>query len=347
MSAIVIFRADATAMTGGGHIMRCLALADRLNAAGATCAFFVNEEAPKIVPALAASDHLVASVAGVDDTMAQARFAAPAGAALMIADHYGISAAEETAFRAIARKIVVIDDLADKPHDCDLLLNQNINATSAAYSALVSPQCRLLLGPRHALLRPEFAASRLVSLDKRRRWDGRVRRVLLFLGLTDVGGFTAPLAEILLSAMPDLDHLDVVLGVNAPSRAGIERIAGTDARVELTVSSHDMAGKMLAADVAVGAVGSTSWERAVLGLPTLGLVLADNQAPVAEALAAAGALILLGDVRTTPLDLIGERLRFAAHDAASIREAGVCASRICDGAGVDRVARQIERFVIG
>jgi UDP-2,4-diacetamido-2,4,6-trideoxy-beta-L-altropyranose hydrolase len=182
MAPIVLFRADATPQIGGGHIMRCLALAQRLGTVGAKCIFLVNPEAAHIAPALARSPHDIVSVGGADDAVAKARAAAPTGASLVIVDHYGVTATDETAFRQVAPNILVIDDLVDKPHDCDVLLNQNVNATRAGYAKLLPRDCRRLLGPRYALLRPEFAAARRASLAKRRQWDGRVRRVLLFLG---------------------------------------------------------------------------------------------------------------------------------------------------------------------
>jgi spore coat polysaccharide biosynthesis predicted glycosyltransferase SpsG len=145
--------------------------------------------------------------------------------------------------------------------------------------------------------------------------------------------------------VPDLERLDLVVGATAPSIARIEDMAVRDPRLSVTVSADDMASRMLAADVAVGAVGSTSWERAALGLPTLGIVLADNQAPVAAALADAGALILLGDVRHTPLDHVGGRLRTAMNDPTALRELSLHASKVCDGRGVDRVISEIEKLI--
>ena len=172
--------------------------------------------------------------------------------------------ADETALRAPGRRIAVIDDLAERPRDCDLVLDPGYGRTAADYAGLARPGATILTGPRYALVRPQFAAARPAALA--RRGAGPVRRALVSLGLTDVGAVTGQVVEVLAPHLGEVT-LDVVLGRGAPSRERLEALAATDPRIVLHVEALDMARLIAAADLGVGAGGSSTWERCCLGLP--------------------------------------------------------------------------------
>lgn len=312
----ILFVADAGPTIGGGHVMRSLTLARALEARGAECAFRSHPDGDAVLDVFARDLF---------------RFEDDAGFEALVFDHYALSAPDHTAV-ANGRPTLVIDDLADRPLAADLVLDAGISRRASDYRGLVPEHCVLLLGPNHAPMRPDFAALRETALARRAE-GGPVRRILISLGLMDVGGFTLPAVE----RLRGVAALDVVVGSAAPSRAALEDIAGDDPSVTLHVDTRDMARLTAEADVAIGAGGSSSWERCVLGLPTLLLVVADNQQEAAVALAEAGAVIALDAAAefTSGFDAAAARLVSEAHLRRRLSKA---AAAICDGQGAGRVA---------
>lgn len=328
----VVFRADASVSLGGGHVQRCLTLAEALHARGRRCGFAVNRDAAYVVPALRERQYPMLELDGTEPDALRARW--PRGVEWLVVDHYERDAALERACRPWARRILAIDDLADRAHDCDGLLDQTLGRAEADYRQRVPPHCRLLLGPAYALLRPQFAQARA----GRRRYTRAARRVLVSLGATDAPNATNRILEMLRTTTMRLE-LDIVLGSAAPHLAAVRATAASlpmPSRVHTDVK--DMATLMAQADLAVGAAGTTSWERCCLGLPSVLLVTADNQRAIAAALQAAAAASVCGELDTLdPAAVLAEIERLCADDDARLHM-GINAARICDGAGADRVA---------
>jgi UDP-2,4-diacetamido-2,4,6-trideoxy-beta-L-altropyranose hydrolase len=335
----ILFFADAGPQVGGGHVMRCLTLARALADRGAECAFVESRAAGPILRRFGWGQALLA-MAEADDLaglVAYGReFADRFDADLVVVDHYRAGAAEETQLRGLSRFIAVIDDLADRKHACDLLVDPGFGRRRAHYRGLVRETCQILVGPDHALVRPEFAGARPRAL-MRRAHHGAVRRALMAFGLTDVGAVTARGAAALAGRLGEV-RLDVVLGPGAPSHAAVAELARGCAELHLHVDVEDMVSLTAEADVAVGAGGSSVWERACLGLPTVTVVLADNQAPMAERMADAGATLAL-DARLAGFeaDLAAAWDQLVADDAVR-RRLGERSSELCDGRGAERVA---------
>ncbi|HXN88452.1 MAG TPA: UDP-2,4-diacetamido-2,4,6-trideoxy-beta-L-altropyranose hydrolase, partial [Methylocella sp.] len=184
----VLFLTEAAAHIGGGHLMRCLTLAGELARGGAEVRFAVNKDAPRFAPSLERTGFAFTTVRALSDA---AEIAARQGDAdTIVCDSYNFDAELELSLRTIAAKIIVIDDLANRPHNCDLLIDATFGRGARDYRDLVSPETVILAGARYALLRPEFAALRDESLV-RRAVGGGVKRILVSLGLTDIGGITA------------------------------------------------------------------------------------------------------------------------------------------------------------
>lgn len=316
----ILFVCDAGPSIGGGHVMRCLTLAQALTQAGATCAFLASPAVEALLDAFAPR------TARADD---------PAPFDAVVFDHYGLAAPDHRAL-ARGRPTLVIDDLANRPLAADLVLDSGPARQAKDYAGLTPPRAILLLGPDHAPVRPAFAALRPAALARRAQ-GGPVRRVLVSLGLTDVGAITGKVVERLAPRLGDIG-LDIVLGGGAPSLPGLRQRAADDPRLSLHVDTQDMPRLTLEADLAIGAGGSSSWERCVLALPTLTLILADNQVAAARALTAAGASPSL-DVAAAGFwaafdreidSLLADPTRRAALSTAS--------ARICDGGGAQRTA---------
>jgi UDP-2,4-diacetamido-2,4,6-trideoxy-beta-L-altropyranose hydrolase len=328
----ILFVVNAGPSVGGGHFMRGLNLARALETAGAVCAF----AGPPAVTGLSETFASPALCAGTfaDDALVTGAAALAADYDAIVFDHYDLDAEDHRRIAA-GRPSLVVDDLADRPLAADLLLDAGIARQARDYEGLVSPHAELLLGPDNAALSPAFAALREEALT-RRAATARIERVLVSLGLTDVGGITARTVEALLPVLGDR-VLDVVAGGQASSLPALRALAAADPRLTLHVDSRDMPRLTARADLAIGAAGSSSWERCVLGLPTVSLVLADNQREAAQALSDLGAHRSLN---AEPLD--GEDLRRAfaalAEDHDAWRAMSAAAAKVCDGLGARRTA---------
>ncbi len=328
----ILFLCDGGPAVGGGHVLRCLTLALALSERGLTPVFAAPPYVAAILDRFAPVD--LERVAVAADRLPELR-AEALGAGAVVFDHYGLDAQAQSAV-AGALPVLVIDDLADRPLVCDLLLDPSPGRTPEAYAGRVPPGATLLLGPRFALVRRAFAALRASALQRRVAPPAELS-VLVSLGLTDVGGITGRLVERLQPRLGPA-RLDVVLGAEAPSLARVERLAARDPRVRLQVDVQDMAALIAQADLVVGAGGSSTWERAVLGAPTLLVVLADNQAEAARVLNASRAVEAV-DARAPTFEADFDRA-FTGLMRSPDRRARLsqASAALCDGEGAGRVA---------
>lgn len=260
------------------------------------------------------------------------------GCSLLVVDHYDLGAHYEASCRSFARQILVIDDLANRPHDCDILLDQNLGRSCLDYEALVPTSALVLVGAPFALLRPEFAAARPAALA-RRRPGMAVRRILVSLGLTDLGAITARVVRAALAARTGAT-LDVVLNDRAESLPYLRSLESSSHDMILHIDPSNMSQLMTNADLAIGAAGATSWERCCLGLPTILIALADNQRFVARTLAQIGAVKLLDNTDGFEPVLTNTLLELWQSEATRLSLARAAAQTI-DGEGAKRVVDAI------
>ena len=367
MTGLLAFRADASVEIGSGHVMRCLTLARALRDAGREVLFVsralqgnlnahIRREGFALaeLPAPDAAEHGRSPTAhaawlGVDwqkDAQQTAEALRASPPEWLILDHYALDAAWQRAALPEGCRLMVIDDLADRPHHADLLLDQNLGRAAEDYAALVPPGCTVLAGPRYALLRPEFARLRAAALarrEDRRQEQPALRNLLVFLGGMDKDNVTGLVLSALAACpLPEAARVTVVMGSSAPALAAVRaQCAGLPFPVDLRVDAGNMAELMAQADLAIGAAGSTSWERCCLGLPTIVVSVAQNQTALLQRLRLANAAMTLdlsGEddvVRRLGacLDRLSDPGRYAAMSAA--------AAEICDGGGTDRVVRHV------
>lgn len=327
---VIAFRVDASLQIGSGHVMRCITLANVLRQRGSECHFICREHPGHLL------DHVrelgffvhplqVESVVGVDRPRVQGepKHAAWLGSSWhddavecrdilqaispdwLVVDHYALDSRWESVVKPTTTRLLVIDDLADRPHIANLLLDQSLGRSEEDYSQLLPENCGCLVGPQYALLRPEFARLREASLA--RRQFPRLRHLLITMGGVDKDNATGQVLSALCNCrVPEDCRVSVVMGGGAP---WIDQVKSQAASMpwltEVLVDINDMGKKMAAADLSIGAAGSTSWERCCLGLPALTVVLADNQEGVADALDATGAAVNLGRIATLPT--LGDR----------------------------------------
>jgi len=357
-----LFRCDASLSIGSGHVMRCRTLARELQRRGAAVTFLCRRQPGDLISLLEREfavlplpEQLLAACEGLEDrelygawlgcsqdtdaaqcleALAQAGIT---NASWLVADHYGLDACWESQLHAglagseAPPKLLVIDDLADRPHQADLLLDQNFfgAATEQRYQGLVPPHCRQLLGPHYALLGPEYA--QLHPLVPPRT---ELRRVLVFFGGVDPANLTGRTLEALLDpALADL-AVDVVLGLQRPHRQAVEQLVARRPHTTLHGPLPSLAGLITRADLAIGAGGATTWERSCLGLPSLVVAIASNQLPFAQALDQAGHLQLLGDGASVSI----AQIRSALLARIAQQAPGGSGSALTDGWGASRLA---------
>jgi UDP-2,4-diacetamido-2,4,6-trideoxy-beta-L-altropyranose hydrolase len=348
----VFVRTDASCRIGTGHLMRCLALAQVLQQRGAGVSFVMREvpaaltetieglgfklfRLPEVLPR---EEGWLGVPRDTDALQTAAVLEAQGNADWLVIDHYGIDYLWEERVRTTNFKILVIDDLAQAKHSCDVLLNQNLlTDAQARYRPLVPETCRLLTGPRFALLREEFHACR-ASLH---RDFGQVRNLLVFLGGADPEGVSLRVLNVLDALRPREFEVTAVLGATSPHRATIERAYAERAGFQVIVQSSNMAQLMAAADLAIGAGGVSTWERCCLGLPSITIAIAENQLEVSKAAAAAGAFLYLGSSAEISDDQLVASLKVMIGNGSLRRSLSEVGLRLVDGRGCRRAANAV------
>jgi UDP-2,4-diacetamido-2,4,6-trideoxy-beta-L-altropyranose hydrolase len=338
--------------------MRCLTLAEKLQDEGATVSFVCREFPGNLCAQIRGRGYQVTVLPGGDPVfgegegednyaawlgVSQGEDAAQTGAVLrelgsacdwLIVDHYGIDAEWHRAIRPLVKRIMVIDDLANRNYQCDMLLDQNLYPDpEGRYASLVEPGTRLLLGPRYALLREEFVEA---GRNQRLR-DGKVKRILVFFGGCDPSNETAKALSALKLLGSDRFRVDVVVGTANPHRESIQQICSNLPNVFFHCQVNNMAELMTAADLAIGGGGTTTWERCCLGLPTLTVIVADNQMPTTIDLANAGIIRNLGLSHEVDAARIVEAVKELIKDPRRLIKMSGAAMKLGVGESVDAI----------
>lgn len=353
----VYFRVDASVEIGTGHVMRCLTLADELTRQGGRVSFICRDLMGNIYDVILKKGYEVyrltstemMSKTGIKDNQqlgvnweidaAQTKAILERGKGdieWLIIDHYGVDRQWESEMRPFTKKIMVIDDLADRSHDCDLLLDQNLTENmKIRYEKLVPVYCQKLIGPQFALLRSEFVRGR----KKLKERDGVIRRIMVFFGGSDPTNETLKvLKAISLFNRQDI-AVDVVVGTANPHRKTVKELAAKIPNVTLYFQVENMAELMLNVDLAIGAGGTTTWERCCLGLPSLVTILSKNQYELTLSVEKFGAIINMGcGYDVTPEHYLKVINNLSSRDLIRMSLNGL---KLVDGEGCARVAQEV------
>jgi UDP-2,4-diacetamido-2,4,6-trideoxy-beta-L-altropyranose hydrolase len=326
----VLFAPSAGPLIGGGHVMRGLTLAEALAARGARCAFAVNDAGAALIDRFGNGAFAIHR-ADVQSVLSAERFD------VLVLDDYALDAGQERPLRDAVKRLVVIDDLADRPHLADLLIDPGYGRTDADYASLLAADAICLTGSRYALVKPTFAQLRADALA--RPVAKEPRRLFASFGLSDIDGIAARAIDAMRPVFPDL-QIDIALASDAQSVPALKGRAKIDPNLRLHLDATHVADLMAAADLAVGAGGASTWERACLGLPTLAVILADNQRAMIRRMASNDALLAV-DLQENGFEarFIEALTRLRSSDLrASLRSAS---AGLCDGRGAERVAEAI------
>jgi UDP-2,4-diacetamido-2,4,6-trideoxy-beta-L-altropyranose hydrolase len=353
-----VIRADASTLIGNGHVMRCLTLAKALLEIGVETTFicrplpgdlitYIQSKgvAVFVLPELTAEqfDACFDSEKTIPHWQQDAEeclaLLADHQTHWLIIDHYGLDASWHQTMRPVCHQVLVMDDLANRPLDTDALIDQNPGRQSADYDAYVPIEAPRYIGPAYAILKPDFAALRTRSLS--RRLGAKGMHILVSLGGVDNQNVTDSVLQALENAaLPQDTRITVVLGLHAPWRSSVARtVACMSYTTQLITHTEHMAELMCDADLAIGAAGTTALERCCMGLPSIQLVLADNQVTAAVALSQAGAAM------TIPLQ---NDLKEAIQNALShlladdnLTQMQLAAAVMVDGRGTQRVLNEV------
>lgn len=357
----VVFRADASRLIGTGHVMRCLTLADALAKHGAQCEFICREQPGNLIGFISgkgypvhilprtgeSKDHRDATEHGhflgcsqQQDALECAPILSANSVEWLVVDHYGLDHNWESILLPHFEKLMVIDDLADRQHQCDLLLDQTFGRPTQDYEHWVPSSCTLLCGAQYSLLRPEFNAMRSTSLA-RRKSNSQLKNLLITMGGVDKDNATCNILNSLReSPLPADTHITVVMGASAPWLAEVKDLAEQMPwPTTVQVNAQNMAELMQESDLAIGAAGATAWERCCLGLPCLMLVLADNQRLIADKLNSAGAALTLD----TTCNISNPLFDSSTLSSEKLSQMSQKAAAITDGLGVQHILKHLSQ----
>jgi len=354
----VVFRVDASLQMGTGHVMRCLTLVQVLKENGADVEFICRKHKGNLIDKIRLNGLIVHELEILKEIEVGNKLAHSHWLGVtqqqdaddcidifkakkvdwLIVDHYALDEQWQKRLKPYYKKIMVIDDLADRKHQCDILLDQTFGRQHDDYVALVSKDCELLLGSQYALLRPEFSKWRAYSLKRRNKPE--FKQLLINMGGVDVNNVTENiLDELKVCNLPNDINIIIVMGSSAPHLESVKSKAMTlPHKTEVRVDVGNMAEIMANSDIAIGASGATTWERCCLGLPAIQIVIAKNQLFLAETLAHHNIVKLVKEIKETTYLLEGS--------SEWMKSVGSSALEICDGMGSYKVFNKMTDYRI-
>ena len=333
----IAFRVDSSFKTGLGHLVRCLTLADELKSNNHQITFICRDLIGNHISSVQypvfvlpkndsfRSDDLYLELLGAtqQEDAEQTIQVMPRNIDCLIVDSYALNIIWHKKLRPYVKKILVIDDLANRLFDCDILLNQNVNSKKEDYKKRVPYDCKLLLGCDYALLKPDFLLLRKKAIEKRKTTKN-IKNILISMGGSDLNN----VSYNVLQQVSDKYNVIIVLGINSPHNEMIKSYS-KNKEIKVIIDTKNMPKLILEADLGIGAGGSSTWERCCLGLPTLLYVTAENQRENARNLENLGAVKIVRNLK--------DDLRTISNDINLWRAMSEKSTAICDGFGVKRI----------
>lgn len=354
----LVFRVDASLQIGTGHLMRCLTLAECLKNDGIDISFICRKNSGNLGAKIIKKGFRLFELetpenAIYDDKLfhskwlnvTQQKDADQCKQILgkikpdwLVVDHYALDHEWESDLKHLSKNLMVIDDLADRNHNCDLLLDQTFGRIAEDYIDLVPKFCMVLVGSKYSLLRPDFSEWRSYSIE--RRSQANFKNLLITMGGIDVENHTEDvLIKLNHCALPEDINITIVLGSHYPHLESLKmRAEMLKYRVNIKVDVGNMAEIMANSDIAIGAAGTTTWECCCMGLPTIQIVLAENQKFLAEKLSKINASLIVNKTNS---------LQSLINDAAKwMQDVSISSAKITDGTGTLKVASQITHSIV-
>lgn len=358
---MIVFRSDASNVIGTGHIMRCLRLAKKLKNLGKKCFFICSDHKGNLIEKIQREgfevriikkrrkiyskkintnklqhfDWLGSSME--DDAKQTIKIFEKRKIELLIIDHYAIDKSWEMKLRPFTKKIMVIDDLADRHHACDLLLDQNLVYNfKKRYKNLLPQKTNLLLGPRFALLDPHYSKLHKKTLIK----SGKIKRVIIFFGGADQENLTGLSTHIFTKFNKNEILFDVIVSKKNIFYSQIMKLSQKNKNITLHNELPSLAPLIYKADLAIGAAGSNTWERCCLGTPSIIIISGTNQKKIAQAMKEAGVAIVLEQNLNLKKEIEKAFILLSTNKRLYLKMSKKAFS-ICDGEGINRVIKKL------
>jgi len=352
----IIIRADASIKMGSGHVMRCLTLAEALKKYDTRVEFICREHEGNLISLINGKGFIVHKVPVTyqeksdsdhsswlgatwqEDAKAVQKVLKKVAADWLVIDHYALDVQWERQLRPLVKKIMVIDDLADRRHDCDLLLDQNFYLNKEdRYKGLVSEGCVRLLGPDYALLREEFSRAR----KNLKSHSGQIKRILIFFGGSDPSNETGKTLDAIKQLGNKELHTDIIIGQSNPYRSALKTQIKSMPNTRIYHQVDNMADFMVKSDLMIGAGGSTTWERCCLGRPSLVITIAKNQEQTAEDSAGQGYIFYLGPSSAVTSSMIYDHLKCLIENHKLTAFISEHSKKLVDAHGVKKVVTRL------
>jgi len=338
-NACIVFRVDGDANLGLGHVMRCLTLANVFNQSGYEILFISSKVSVVIGQYIENSNFKVQYISEGDTAEYDAKqclgIIKDLHVHMLVVDHYQIDECWEKLIRGKGIRLMVIDDLANRQHVCDILLDSSYGRKECEYKPLTNPECQYLLASDYCLLRPEFKNSSAQAKIKREQTK-EIDNILINFGATDHKRLSIRCIDII-KRLNFEGGIHVLISSTSKWLKEFEEKCSTATNIKLHVDAKNVATLMLNADLAIGSMGTSSWERCCLGLPTIGIVVADNQINISNQ------LVKLGVMELTTMDDLNELLLdyLINFDLKNWQSMSNKAFYVCDGLGAQRVSRAV------
>ncbi|MDD4907490.1 MAG: UDP-2,4-diacetamido-2,4,6-trideoxy-beta-L-altropyranose hydrolase [Candidatus Omnitrophica bacterium] len=354
------FRVDSSNIIGSGHVMRCLAFADELRRLKVKISFICRKFEGDLIDFIAQKGYKVHCLPhcrlsrmikkdpdpykkwlGADwqndaaQTLDIVNLIKPDW---IIVDHYAIGRNWEKKLKTAVNKVMSIDDLANRSHECDILLDQNLYAgMRLRYKRLLPEGCKELLGPEFALLRPEFRKARAKSRCR----DGKVKKILVFFGGVDLANETQRVLEALVRLKRADISVDVAVGINNPHKIMIESLIKKMPNLTCYNKVRNISKLMRSADLFIGTAGITTWERCCLGLPSLVITIARNQVKIIKYLAKKNILFYIGESHKVKSARIQKDIEYFLTHPRRLKRYSLNSLKLVDGLGALRCAKTL------
>ena len=350
----LFIRVDAGTEIGTGHVMRCLTLAESLKKKFNGIFFISNDilgNLSNFVEDMGYKIYLIQGHTHIEGQIVQSntykkyiendvnqckniiKFYKNSRNWLLV-DHYGIDQRWESKIRNDVEKIIVIDDLANRKHDCDILIDQNFYKNMRErYNKLVSKNCIQILGPKYALLRQEFTITR-----RKLKRKNKLKHILVSFGGSDPTNETSKAIRGL-KLLNSQHKIDVVVGNSNPNKNSIKRLCSSITSISFHHQTNNISKIMANADLAIGGGGTMTWERCCMGLPTIVVILSENQHQLTEEVTKIGCVINLGQSNYLKPENYAHIIK--EIDVKTIQNMSKKCLRLVDGKGVKRVTNKI------
>jgi len=368
MSSLFV-RCDASLSIGSGHVMRCRNLAFQFLREGYDIIFISRMQPGDLIDLLKLDFEVLVlpelTLQPTNELKGRKLYAAWLGCTqytdarecidalesrkfqqgdILLVDHYGLDIEWEIEItsklvNSNMIKLVVIDDLADRPHHCDILIDQNLfdQCSYARYSGLTPINCLNLFGPKYALLRPEYAHLHPIIPTRR-----TLLRVFIFFGGVDKYQYTLSALDVLLKPEFSSLSIDVALGAHFPNKARVHELSSSRTNIFIHPPLPSLAGLISRSDIGIGAGGSTCWERACLGLPSLILPVASNQYQPALALCNYTKMSMLSSSEFS--ESLYQSLDHLLSTPEILCRSSILNSKLLDGRGCRIVFDEVQQF---